>query len=88
MGKKREVITLEERSIIVKIPVGTKKMEITCVIKDENKTEHTVTKKLTKKEIKKCCDDFDFYVGDEDYDAKYVITEEGLEYLKNITNQK
>ena len=88
MGKgKKEPKTLEceEMNVIIRIPQAAASVTITAVlIGDDDKTVK-VSRRLAAEDIRSARQDFLDNVEDSyNYDARYVITEEGMEYLRSL----
>ena len=84
MGKKeKEIIDLTEMNVILQIPENCKKVVIHAEVEIDGEVK-TVKKKLKKKDIKAAREDFNAWIGDEDYNAVYVLTDEGREYLEKL----
>lgn len=70
-----------EQGIIIKIPENTVRLEITGTVMDEDGNvvkAHTI---LNPSDVYMARKDFMDYVGDDDYDALYVLTEKGRREL-------
>ncbi len=87
MGKKQKktVVELDEMNIILKIPKEAVALEVTASLISEDGELQRVSKKLTVADIRDSrqafLDNVDF--GD-DYDARFVLTDEGKEFLKQM----
>ena len=82
-GKKE--VELQEMNIILRIPENTAALEITAKIIGEDGELLKVAKKLSVQDIFKARQDFLDNVEDgDDYDARYVLTDEGKEYLRSL----
>ena len=86
MGKKKtKEVELQEVNIILRIPENAASLEVCAGLVDENGKFINVKKKLTVQDIFKARQDFlDNVDGGDDYDAKFVLTDEGLEYLNKL----
>jgi hypothetical protein len=89
MSKDKEIVTLEEMNIFMRIPENTTKLKITATVEIDGKKQK-VSKKIGKKEIQEARQDFLFFVEDGDnYNAPYVLTDKGKEFVKKlISNTK
>lgn len=81
-------IELEEMNIILRIPVEAASLTVKAVIIQDDKPVK-VKKKLNLKEIHDARQDFldNVELGD-DYNGKFVITEEGRRYLEELENER
>ena len=91
MGKKKKVgteVTLDEMNVILKIPKEAVAMEVTASLIIDGELQK-VSKKLTVADIRDArqafLDNVEF--GDE-YDAKFVLTEDGKKYLEQLMDEK
>lgn len=69
------------QGVIIKIPENTVRLEITASVMDEDGNvvkAHTILNPSDIYDVRK---DFMDYVGDDDYDAVYVLTEKGRREL-------
>ena len=83
-----ETIELNEINIILKIPADAAKLEITALMLDENNDVVKVVKQLGLEDIHEARRDFLLNVGeDDDYDVRYVLTDEGRAYLKQLERE-
>lgn len=83
-------IDLEEMNVIIRIPKNSKKLEIRITLDDNTDTKtKKVKKKFKRKEIQEARNAFlgNVEFGD-DYDDTFVLTDEGMEYLKSINMSK
>lgn len=79
-----KTIMLDEMNIFMRVPENVKKLKIIATIDVDGK-DIKVKKKLNKDEIDALRKDFLFYVdGGDDYDAKYVLTDAGREYIEKL----
>ena len=88
MGKKKKeepkTIELEEINIFLKIPKDAVALEVTASLIADGKVQK-VSKKLSVSDIRDKRQDFLDNVEDgDDYDARYVLTEEGMAYLESL----
>ena len=88
MGKKKKeepkTIELEEMNIFLKIPKDAVALEVTASLLVDGKVQR-VSKKLSVSDIRERRQDFLDNVEDgDDYDARYVLTEEGMAYLQEL----
>lgn len=78
-------IELEEMNIILKIPKEAVALEVTASLLDEDGKLMRVKTKLSVSEIRDRRQDFLDNVEDgDDYDARYVLTDEGRTYLERL----
>ena len=84
MGKKKAV-ELQEVNIILRIPENAASLEVCASLVDDDGKLMKVKKKLSVQDIFKARQDFLENVEDgDDYDARYVLTEEGKAYLEEL----
>lgn len=87
--KEHKEIELEEMNIFLRIPKSAASVTVNAVIIDENDKAVKVSRKLSSEDIRKARQDFLDYVDEgDDYDAKYVLTEEGRAYLEELKKSK
>ena len=80
-----DTVELEEYNLIIKIPRESIKLEIKAVFLDDNDELATVCKTLKLRDIQEARKDFLENVEDgDDYDARYVLTDEGREWLEEF----
>lgn len=80
-------IELDEYNLIIKIPRESIKLEIKAVFLNDNDELTTVCKTLKLCDIQEARKVFLDNVEDgDDYDARYVITDEGLKFLESLKN--
>lgn len=85
MGKRQKEVELAETNIILKIPENAVSLSVTANLLDENGKLVKVSKNLTVKDIFEARQAFLENVEDgDDYDARYVLTEEGRAYLNHL----
>lgn len=92
MGKGRkteskavETMELEEMNIFLRIPKEAVALEVTASLLDEDGKVMKVSTKLSVSDIRDKRQDFLDNVEDgDDYDARYVLTDEGMEYLQSL----
>jgi hypothetical protein len=86
MGKMElKEVELQEINIILKIPENAFFLEVKASLMDENGQLMNVMKKLPVQDIFKARQDFLQNVEDGDeYDARYVLTDESMEYLTGL----
>lgn len=80
-------IELEEVNIILKIPAEAFALVVEGTILGKKGKPQKVEKKLNLEEIREARQAFVDNIGD-DYDAKYVITEEGRRYLDSLQREE
>lgn len=87
--KEQIEVELDEINVIMKIPKDAARIDITAYIIDDNGDVSKVSKTMKASDIYEMRKDFlDNVEGGDDYDARYVITEEGLEFLEQLEKQK
>lgn len=80
-----DMVELDEYNLIIKIPRESVKLEIKAVFLDDNDELATVCKTLKLRDIQEARKDFLENVEDgDDYDARYVLTDEGREWLEEF----
>lgn len=83
--KKGEIVDLDEINIILKIPKDAARIELVVHMFDDEGEHMKFKKVLGANDIRDARQDFLDNVEDgDDYDARYVITEAGLEYLEAL----
>ena len=85
---KNDIVELEEESVILRIPKNTVflKIEATVVDNDGELERYRISMPL--EDVKNARTYFEENVGDEDYDAKWILTEEGRRYLEQLEEMK
>ena len=79
------IIELEEMNIFLRIPKEAVALDVTASLLDGNGKVMKVSNRLSVSDIMEKRQDFLDYVEDgDDYDARYVLTDEGREYLKGV----
>ena len=87
-GKRRE-IELEQMNVILKIPTDAVSLTITAKMLDEDGKLMSVSRTLAVSDIQGARKDFLDNVEDGDeYDAHYVLTDEGRAYLDALLKQE
>ena len=82
-------IELEEMNIIIKVPKDALKVTIKVQVPGYDGEIIKAKKKLLKTDIDAARKDFLDNVEDgDDFNAKYVVTEKGKEYLKQLQNKE
>ena len=82
-------IELEEINIIAKIPESTSRLTIIAQYFDNDGNPVKVSKVMNTADIRNAREDFlDNVECGDDYDAYYVITEEGRRYLEEIEAER
>jgi len=72
-------------NIFLRIPKEAVALEVTSSLLDEDGKVMKVSTKLSVSDIREKRQDFLDNVEDgDDYDARYVLTDEGMEYLQNL----
>lgn len=88
MSKKdKQTVDLEEMNVILQLPEGCKKAVIYAEVEIDGDIK-TVEKKLKKKDIKAAREDFNAWIGDEDYNAVYTLTDEGRAYIEKLRKEQ
>lgn len=83
--KSGEMIELEEMNIFLRIPKEAVRLEITAQVINENGELMKVSTKLSVSDIRDRRQEFLDNVEDgDDYDARFVLTDEGREYLRGL----
>ena len=83
--KEPKIVKVDEMNIICKIPKAAASVTITAVIVDENDEPLKMMRRLSTEDIRIARQDFLDNVEDgDDYDGRFVITDEGMEYLKQL----
>ena len=81
-----DMVELDEYNLIIKIPRESIKLEIKAVFLDDNDELTTVYKTLKLCDIQEARKDFLENVEDgDDYDARYVLTDKGREWLEEYS---
>jgi len=84
-SKAVETMELEEMNIFLRIPKEAVALEVTASLLDEDGKVMKVSTKLSVSDIRDKRQDFLDNVEDgDDYDARYVLTDEGMEYLQSL----
>ena len=90
MGKKKKKteVELDEMNIILKIPKEAVALEVTASLISKDGELQRVCKKLTVADIQDYRQAFldNVDLGD-DYDARFVLTDEGKEFLKQMMTE-
>ena len=87
--KEQREVELDEINVIMKIPKDSARIDITAYLIDDNGDVSKVSKTMKAGDIYEMRKDFLDNVEDgDDYDARYVITEEGLEFLEQLEKQR
>ena len=83
--KEDKTVELEEMTIFLRIPKSVASVTVNAVIIDENDKAVKVSRKLSAEDIRKARQDFLDYVEDgDDYNAKFVLTDEGRAYQEGL----
>ena len=84
-----EFIEPEETNVIMKIPKNSAKITIIAWIIDKDGELQKCSKTLMPDDIRAARQDFlDNVEGGDDYDARYVLTEKGREYLEQLEKER
>lgn len=70
--------------IIIEILKETARLEITATVLDDSGNPAKLVSVMTPSEISQARRDFLDYVGDDDYDAVYTLTDFGREYAEKL----
>ncbi len=82
-------IELDEMNVIIRIPTDAATIDLTAHILDEDQKVINVTRHFTVDEVRRARQDFlDNVDGGDDYDARYVLTEEGKRYLEELKAER
>lgn len=85
----KKTIELEEMNVILRIPAETAAVTVSAAVIDKKGKLQKVKKKLTLKEIHEARAAFlDNVDGGDDYDGKFIITEEGRRYLEEKEKER
>ena len=80
-----KMIELEQIHIFLQIPKETVRLEVKAQIYDEEKGLINVSQTLSPSRVRELRQAFlDNVDGGDDYDARFVITEEGMGYLAKM----
>lgn len=83
--KEQKTIELEEMNIFLRIPKEAVALEVTASLLDGDGKVMKVSTKLSVSDIRERRQDFLDNVEDgDDYDARYVLSDEGREYLGQL----
>lgn len=83
--KKAKDIELEEMNIFLKIPTAAAAITVEAILLDDDGKTQKVRKHLNIADIHTARQDFlDYVDGGDDYDAKFIITDEGRRYLEEL----
>ncbi|MBQ9664596.1 MAG: hypothetical protein IJV40_15730 [Oscillospiraceae bacterium] len=87
MSKKKKEIDLDEINIILRIPENAAEITVSAKLLDKKGKPMKVGRTLSVQDIFKARTDFLENVADgDDYDAKYVLTDEGRAYLERLAS--
>ena len=79
-----DVVETDQICLIVRVPKNTVAITIEANILDEDMNMNICKSAFPPDVFRKCRQDFLDEVGDDDYDATYVLTEEGKKYLEEL----
>ena len=79
-------VELKEVDIMLRVPADACALELTAIMIDKDYKTYEVSRRISPAELSKAREDFLTYIGD-DYDATYVITEKGREWLDSLDNE-
>ena len=95
MGKNKKTdkaeksIEVEEMNIILLIPKEVASITVNAVIIDADDKTLKVSRRLSVEDIRKARQDFlDNVEGGDDYDAHYVLSDEGMKYLEQLREKQ
>ena len=83
-AKTGDVIELEQRGVIIRIPSGSVFIKLEATVIDNNGNVRLVGRNLTLDDIQDAKEYFDEYVADDDYDDKYALTDLGKKYAESL----
>lgn len=87
--RRGEEVELDEMNVILRIPKEAVSLELNAGILDEAGKLRKVGKRLSVSEIREARQAFlDNVEGGDDYDARFVITEEGRRYLESLRSSE
>ena len=84
----KDIVELEEESVILRIPKNTVFLKIEASVVDYEGVLRRYRISMPLEDIKNARTYFEENVGDEDYDAKWILTEEGRRYLEQLEEMK
>jgi hypothetical protein len=85
MEETRKEIEVDEINIILKIPKESVRLVVSATVLDNDGKTMKLEKTLSVSDIMAARKDFLDYVEEgDDYDVRYVLTDKGLEYLKEL----
>ena len=83
--EEKKTIELEEMNVILRIPVSSASVTVTAMVIDENDELVKVCRRFSAEDIRAARQVFLDNVEDgDDYDARFVITDEGMGYLEQL----
>ena len=83
--EEKKTIELEEMNVILRIPVSSASVTVTAMVIDENDELVKVCRRFFAEDIRAARQVFLDNVEDgDDYDARFVITDEGMDYLEQL----
>lgn len=85
---KKDIVELEEESVILRIPKNTVFLKLESTVIDDDGELKRYRINIPLEDIKNARTYFEENVGDEDYDAKWILTEEGRRYLEQLEEMK
>lgn len=84
-GKSNKTMEVEEMNIILRIPKDAASLTVTAVLIGKDDKAVKVGRRLSADDIRSARHAFLDNVEDgDDYDARYVLTDEGREYLEEL----
>ena len=88
MGKKKgEEVNVDTRPVILWIPKNAIHATMEFTLVDDDGEIYKVQTKFTNDELVTARKDFNEQVGDDEYYAKYVLTEKGLAMLEGLQDE-
>ena len=85
----KDVVELQEINIFAKIPENAARLTLTVQYFDDDGNPQTAYKVMNAEDIRQARKDFLDYVEDgDDYDALYVVTEEGKRWIEELERSR
>lgn len=83
--EEKKTIELKEMNVILRIPVSSASVTVTAMVIDENDELVKVCRRFSAEDIRSARQVFLDNVEDgDDYNARFVITKEGMSYLEQL----
>ena len=84
-----QTMELEQMNVILKIPRDAARLTISAVILDDDGSPVTLEGVFNPDDIRQARQDFlDNVEGGDDYDVRYVLTDEGRAYLEQLEKER